>query len=251
MKKSSSLSGFIKRLFSSEKSKPETAIKKVDSCKNLIDIKEILKEKTKENVASMKDIGTTSTVTTEVRRPAVNQEEVTKVYFNKITEAKTLRMPPKGKAKTPSVTQYHPHCLIYSIDAEGEYLIVYLTNGIRQVIKEGENYVILNDKYVCDRTGGKLVYVPRIVTYIIKERLKEGACKLSESTFEDHVQRRNFILKYRQLGTGSRLFVLGNSSIVTTAAAAGVFFLHSEYCEFLYNGRLETVNNDQLLKQCQ
>jgi hypothetical protein len=45
MKKSSSLSGFIKRLFSSEKNKPveSNTLKKVDSCKNLIDMKEILK----------------------------------------------------------------------------------------------------------------------------------------------------------------------------------------------------------------
>jgi hypothetical protein len=45
MKKSSSLTGFIKRLFSGDKNKPleSSRLKKVDSCKNLIDMKEILK----------------------------------------------------------------------------------------------------------------------------------------------------------------------------------------------------------------
>jgi len=46
------------------------------------------------------------------------------------------------------------------------------------------------------------------------------------------------------------VFVLGNSTIITTSNS-NILFLHSEYCEFLYNSRLETINNDQILKQCQ
>jgi len=131
-------------------------------------------------VSSLKDIITASTVVTEVNQPPKNHEDISRVYFTKMTEAKTFRMPPKAKPKTASATQYHPHCLVYSVEVENDYLIVYLTNGIRQVLKEGENYVVLNEKCICDRTGGRLIAVPRLVTYIIKERLKEPSCKLSE-----------------------------------------------------------------------
>lgn len=119
------------------------------------------------------------------------------MYFNKITEAKTFRMPPKGKPKAPSATQYHPHCLITCVDTESDYLVVYLTNGIRQILKEGENFVLLNEGYCCDKTGRRLSSLPKLVSYIIKERLKEASCKLTEQNFEEHVQRRNFIMKYR------------------------------------------------------
>lgn len=44
--------------------------------------------------------------------------------------------------------------------------------------------------------------------------------------------------------------MLGNSSILTTPSPT-IFFLHSEYCEFLYNSRLETISNSELLKKCQ
>lgn len=70
MKNSTSLTGFIKRIFSRDKSKEqEGTIKRIDSCKNLIDMKEILKEKTKENVVSLKELGTASTMPTEVKQP--------------------------------------------------------------------------------------------------------------------------------------------------------------------------------------
>lgn len=45
-------------------------------------------------------------------------------------------MPPKSRPENPLVTQYHPYTLVSLVEVYGDYTVVYLTNGIRQLLKD-------------------------------------------------------------------------------------------------------------------
>lgn len=212
MKKSSSLKGFIQRLFSKEKRQVENSLQKVDSCKNLKEMKTILRDKTQEKEYSTKDstikddrqrLGSSNAKlsTANTMRGVVTpryDEATTSYYANaNLPEQKPSKVLSKPRSTHPSVTQYFPHCLIYSVDIYDECTILYLTNGLRQILKDREIYLVFSGRQVVDKHGAQIEELPRLVDYICREKIKESQYKASEHAFKEQVSRRNFVAKWK------------------------------------------------------
>ncbi len=58
--------------------------------------------------------------------------------------------------------------MVYQLEFISDHYIVYLTNGIRQILKDGQTYIPYNPDYCVDRDGIKLAALPKTIEYIVK-----------------------------------------------------------------------------------
>lgn len=87
---------------------------------------------------------------------------------NKGKQQPTLKVPP-----TNSILNLYPFYLVYQVQVINDHCVVYLTNGMRQIIKGKDVYTVFQPGMIFDRDGVELKEPPKMVDYISKEKLAE------------------------------------------------------------------------------
>jgi hypothetical protein len=94
--------------------------------------------------------------------------EISMAYFGKMNETKITKRSIKCRNMQPLITQYHPNFVISNIEIYDECIIVYLTNGLRQIIKDRETYIVFTNGHCVDRQGTVIKDIPRLIDYMCR-----------------------------------------------------------------------------------
>lgn len=83
-----------------------------------------------------------------------------------------------------SIVQHYASFLIYDVTIINDHHIIYLTNGIRQILTPTNAYIVFQPGSVVDRDGLRIIAIPKMVEYLTKEKMVDSKFKLVEQSFK-------------------------------------------------------------------